>query len=136
MSNLDIYRSSAHAWLESCAGTYGREARRGLSVEDDLALGRRYQRAKFDAGYAGINWATEVGGQGLTHIEKITFDAEEMSFGMPSHYFGISLGMPIPILIRYGEDKEWMKERVLAALKGEEIWCQLFSEPEIGRAHV
>ena len=132
MSNLDIYRSSAHAWLESCAGTYGREARRGLSVEDDLALGRRYQRAKFDAGYAGINWATEVGGQGLTHIEKITFDAEEMSFGMPSHYFGISLGMPIPILIRYGEDKEWMKERVLAALKGEEIWCQLFSEPAGG----
>ena len=132
MSNLEAYRQTAHVWLESMDRTYGRDARRGLSVEDDLALGRRYQRAKFDAGYAGINWDKDVGGQGLTHIEKVTFDTEEMSFGMPSHYFGISLGMPVPILIRFGEDKEWMKERVLAALKGEEIWCQLFSEPSGG----
>jgi alkylation response protein AidB-like acyl-CoA dehydrogenase len=104
----------------------------GLSVEQDLALGRRYQRAKFDAGYAGINWSKDVGGQGLTHIEKVAFDTEEMAFGMPNAYFGISLGMPIPILIRFGADKEFMKERVLKALKGEEIWCQLFSEPAGG----
>jgi alkylation response protein AidB-like acyl-CoA dehydrogenase len=132
MSDLQAYRSTARSWLQSMAGTFGRDARRGLSVEGDLALGRRYQRAKFDAGYAGINWGTDVGGQGLTHIEKITFDAEEMSFGMPGHYFAISLGMPVPILIRFGEDKEWMKQRALAALKGEEIWCQLFSEPSGG----
>ncbi len=132
MSALESYRSKARVWLESVAPTFGRDARRGLGVEGDLALGRRYQRAKFDAGYAGINWSPEVGGQGLTHIEKVAFDTEEMSFGMPNHYFGISLGMPIPILIRFGEDKEWMKQRVLAALKGEEIWCQLFSEPAGG----
>ncbi len=132
MSALEAYRSAARAWLQSMAGTFGRDARRGLAVEDDLALGRRYQRAKFDAGYAGINWDKDLGGQGLTHIEKVTFDTEEMSFGMPNVYFGISLGMPVPILIRFGEDKDWMKQRVLAALKGEEIWCQLFSEPSGG----
>ena len=132
MSDLETYRSAARACLQSVAPTFGRDARAGLSVEDDLALGRRYQRTKFDAGYAGINWPKEVGGQGLTHIEKVAFDTEEMAFGMPNAYFGISLGMPIPILIRFGADKEFMKERVLKALKGEEIWCQLFSEPAGG----
>ena len=132
MSDLETYRIAARAWLQSVAPTFGRDARAGLSVEDDLALGRRYQRTKFDAGYAGINWPKEVGGQGLTHIEKVAFDTEEMAFGMPNAYFGISLGMPIPILIRFGADKEFMKERVLKALKGEEIWCQLFSEPAGG----
>jgi alkylation response protein AidB-like acyl-CoA dehydrogenase len=137
MSDVEAYRSAARAWLQSVAPTFGRDARVGLSVEQDLALGRRYQRAKFDAGYAGINWPREVGGQGLTHIEKVAFDTEEMAFGMPNVYFGISLGMPIPILIRFGEQdsdsgKEFMKERVLKALKGEEIWCQLFSEPAGG----
>ncbi len=132
MIDHQTYSATARAWLESVAPTFGREARRGLSHEQDLALGRRYQRAKFDAGYAGINWPTEFGGQGLTHIEKLLFDTEEMQFGMPSVYFGISLGMPVPMMMRYGSDKDFAKERVLAALKGEEIWCQLFSEPSGG----
>ena len=132
MSDLETYRSNARAWLESQAAEFGKEARRGLSVEDDLALGRRYQTAKYAAGYAGINWPTEFGGQGLSHIEKVTFDGEEMAFGMPSGYFGISLGMPVPILMRFGPDKAFAKERIIKALKGEEIWCQLFSEPSGG----
>ena len=132
MSDLETYRSTARTWLESAAPSFGRTARTGLSVEQDLALGRQYQRAKFDAGYAGVNWPVEIGGQGLTPIEKLAFDTEEMTFGMPGGYFGISLGMPVPILIRFGSDQAFMKERVLAALKGEEIWCQLFSEPAGG----
>ncbi len=132
MSDLETYRQKARAWLESVAGEFGREARRGNNVEEDLAAGRRYMAARHDAGYAGINWPTEMGGQGLGHLEKITFEAEEMQFGMPSGYFGISLGMPIPIMMRYCEDKAFVKERVIKALRGEEIWCQLFSEPSAG----
>jgi alkylation response protein AidB-like acyl-CoA dehydrogenase len=132
VSTFETYRSDARSWLESMAPTFGRPARRGLSEAEDLALGRRYQRAKFDAGYAGINWPVDFGGQGLTHIENVAFAAEEMPFGMPNIYFGISLGMPVPILMRFGHDKEFARERTLAALKGEEIWCQLFSEPSGG----
>jgi alkylation response protein AidB-like acyl-CoA dehydrogenase len=132
MSTLEAYRAKADAWLSSVAGEFGRDARRGLSEADDLALGRRYQRAKFDAGYAGINWPTEWGGQGLTHIEKVGFETEEMHYGMPNVYFGISLGMPVPILMRYGADHDFAKQRVLAAMMGDEIWCQLFSEPAGG----
>jgi len=132
MIDVEGYRKRARSWLASVASEYGRAARRGLPVDADLALGRRYQRAKFDAGYAGINWPTDVGGQGLSHLEKVAFETEEMAFGMPTAYFGISLGMPVPILIRYGGDRDWVKARVAAALRGEEIWCQLFSEPAGG----
>ena len=132
MSDLEAYRAKAAAWLASMVPLFGKEARNGLSETEDLALARRYQAAKFDAGYAGINWPTEYGGQGLGHLEKVTFDGEEMKYGFPNAYFGISLGMPVPILIRFGEDKAFVKDRVLKALRGEEIWCQLFSEPAGG----
>src|SRR5690606_4646480 len=132
MSDLEAFRAGAAAWLEAMVPLYGKAAREGLTEAEDLALARRYQKAKFDAGYAGINWPREFGGQGLGHLEKVTFDTEEMKHGFPSFYFGISLGMPIPVLMQFGQDKAWVKERVLKALQGEEIWCQLFSEPSGG----
>ena len=132
MSELDTYREKARAFLTSMAPKYAREARVGNTVEQDLALGRAYMAARYDAGFGGINWPVEMGGQGLTHLHKITFDAEEMQFGMPNVFFGISLGMPVPIIMHYCEDKAWVKERVIKALRGEEIWCQLFSEPAGG----
>lgn len=128
----EAYRAKARNWLESIEAEFGREARRGLTEEQDLALGRRYQAAKYAAGFAGINWPVDFGGQGLSHIEKVIFESEEMKFGVPNVYFGISLGMPVPILMRFGADKEFARERVIKALKGEEIWCQLFSEPSGG----
>ena len=132
MSDLNAYRASARAFLETMDAKYGRDARTGNSMEQDLALGREYMAAKHDAGFAGINWPVDMGGQGLTHLHKIAFDGEEMQFGMPVGFFGISLGMPVPILMHYCEDKEFVKERVRKALRGEEIWCQMFSEPSGG----
>jgi alkylation response protein AidB-like acyl-CoA dehydrogenase len=132
MSELESWRLKARAWLESVASTFGMEARRGLSEADDLMLGRRYAAARFEAGFAGINWSTEFGGQGLSPLHKMIFEQEEMRFGMPGGYFGVSLGMPVPVVMRFCEDKAWVRERVIAALRGEEIWCQLFSEPSGG----
>jgi alkylation response protein AidB-like acyl-CoA dehydrogenase len=132
MSDIADYAAKADAWLSSVADEFGSAARKGLSEAEDLALGRRYMKARFDAGYAGINWPVEFGGQGLSHIEKVAFETEEMKYGMPNTYFGISLGMPVPILMKYCEDRDFVRERVLKALQGEEIWCQLFSEPAAG----
>ena len=132
MNDIEAYRRKARNWLESVAQRYGRSARERLSEKEDLALGRAYLKERHAAGYAGINWPVDYGGQGLGHIEKVAFDTEEMQFGMPTAYFGISLGMPVPVLMRFCEDKQWVRERVLKALTGEEIWCQLFSEPAAG----
>ena len=132
MSDIAAYAAGADMWLQSVAGEFGSAARKGLSEAEDLALGRRYLGARFAAGYAGINWPVEFGGQGLTHIEKVAFETEEMKYGMPNAYFGISLGMPVPIMMKFCTDKAFVRERVLKAMQGEEIWCQLFSEPAAG----
>lgn len=132
MTDIDRFRSEARAWLQSVAPRFGRAARTGLDEKADLELGRAYLRERYAAGYAGINWPTEFGGRGLGHIEKVAFDTDEMQFGMPVQYFGISLGMPVPVIMRFAEDKAWVRDRVVRALTGEEIWCQLFSEPAAG----
>ena len=132
MIALDTWREQARAWLASVAPEFAQAARAGFTPEQDLAAGRRYQRAKFDAGFAGIHWSPEFGGQGLTPLHKVAFEQEEMQYGMPHGYFGVSLGIPVPVIMQFAPDKAWAKERVLAALKGEEIWCQLFSEPSGG----
>ena len=70
---LEAYRIRARAWLASHAGEYGVEARRGLSEDEDLALGRRWQRLKADHGYAGIAWPKADGGAGLGEPESAIF---------------------------------------------------------------
>jgi alkylation response protein AidB-like acyl-CoA dehydrogenase len=134
MSELDAYRAEARRWLQVAEREFGWEVRRELSEAEDLWLARRYQAAKHAAGYAGITLPREFGGQDLTPLHKAVFDAEEMPFGLPMGYFGVSVNMPIPVLIRFGreEDRAWIRARSIAALKGEEIWCQLFSEPAAG----
>ena len=132
MNDLEAYRKEARAWLESVAPEFGLKARKGFSETEELGMARRYQRAKFDAGYAGINWSPEFGGQGLTPLHKVIFEQEEMPFAMPTGFYGVSLSISVPVVMQFAQDREWAKERVLAALKGEEIWCQLFSEPSGG----
>ena len=90
-----------------------------MSEADDLALGRKYMASKYEAGFSGINWPVEVGGQGLSPLHKVAFDTEEMRYALPTGYFGISIGMPVPVLIKFGEDRGWVRERVIAALRGE-----------------
>jgi alkylation response protein AidB-like acyl-CoA dehydrogenase len=132
MTDLEAWRLAARKWLRSQEPTFGWAARRGMSDAEDLAAGRAYQLAKFEAGYAGINWPREFHGQGLTPLHKLVFEQEEMPFGMPMGYYGVSLGISVPVVMRFAQDQDWARERVLAALRGEEIWCQLFSEPSGG----
>ncbi|MET0361483.1 MAG: acyl-CoA dehydrogenase [Sphingobium sp.] len=130
-ADLDAYRTQARAWLESKVAEFGAAAQKGLSEDEALALGRRFMESKYEAGYVGIAWPKEHGGQGLGHLKKLAFDQEEMKHGFPTGFFGVSLGMPVPIMLRYVKD-EWARERGVKAMRGEEIWCQLFSEPAAG----
>ena len=131
MSDLNAFRSQVRTWLAGHAAEFGVEARRGLSEADDLALARRWQRTKYDAGYAGISWPKPYGGAGLSELEQAIFAEEEAKFNFGTSYFGISLGQPIPVMLKYAAED--LRQRFAhPALKGEEIWCQLFSEPAAG----
>ena len=130
--DIEAFRADCRAWLHSVAPRFGRAGRQGLDAADDLKLGRAYLAARYEAGFAGINWPAAVGGRQLSPLHKVVFEQEEMPFGMPTGYFGVSLGMPVPVMIRFCEDRALVRERVIAALRGKEIWCQLFSEPGAG----
>ncbi|MEY2425615.1 MAG: hypothetical protein QOI61_1187 [Actinomycetota bacterium] len=96
----------------------------------DLATQRAYQAALADAGLAGLTWPTPWG-QGLTPEHQRVFNEEAAGYVLPTTAYIIGLGMVIPTMIEFGTDAQ--RERYVAkALRGEEIWSQLFSEPGAG----
>lgn len=130
-AKLEAYRVRARAFLDQYAATFSGAARTDLGPVQDLALGRAWQRLKSENGYAAITLPREYGGGGGTDIERIVFAEEENAYRFPTDYFRISLNNPVPIVARWATDEQ--KERLLPpAIRGDEIWCQLFSEPAAG----
>lgn len=130
-TDLIGYRTRAAAWLAQHAVHFCGEARKGLSFDQDLALARRWQALKFEHGYAGITLPKVYGGAGCTELEKIIFCEEEMRYDLPLNYFSVSLSNPVPIMLRHAPE-EARRRLAPLALRGDQIWCQLFSEPSAG----
>jgi acyl-CoA dehydrogenase len=96
-----------------------------------LARARMWQAMKFDAGLAKITWEPEFGGRNGTSMQQVIYNQEEVKHRVPGDAFVIGLGMIAPTLRTCGTDAQ--RERYLTKLlRGEEIWCQLFSEPGAG----
>ena len=90
-----------------------------------------WQAKKADAGYAGITWSKDWGGRGGTPIQQVIYDQEEAKYAVPRGLFDIGLGMCIPTICTWGTQAQ--RDRFARkALRGEEVWCQLFSEPAAG----
>jgi alkylation response protein AidB-like acyl-CoA dehydrogenase len=130
--SAEDYRSRARAWLEANAPRRGpdgmEEDTRGQAT---IADQQAFQAKLYEAGFAGITWPVEYGGQGLTNAEQIAFSSEARNYSLPVGAFVIGLGMPGPTILEMGTEAQ--KQRYLPPmLRGEEIWCQLFSEPGAG----
>jgi alkylation response protein AidB-like acyl-CoA dehydrogenase len=105
--------------------------RADASEAEMLADARAFQTALHDAGLAGITWPREYGGQGLGQAEQQVFAEEAAGHDLPVAPFIIGMGMCGPTLVDLGTSAQ--KQRYLRPLlRGEEIWCQLFSEPGAG----
>lgn len=103
----------------------------GVGVRPSLSEAKRYQAALYDAGLAGITWPREYGGQGLSDRYQSIFNEEAISYASLEDIYGIGFGMCIPTILAHGSEAN--KHRyVRPAARGEEIWCQLFSEPAAG----
>jgi alkylation response protein AidB-like acyl-CoA dehydrogenase len=130
-AELHEYRLRARQWLADNAPAFSGEVRRGLSFEQDLALGRRWQALKSEAGYAAINLPAKWGGGGQSELHKIVFGEEELRYQLPIEYFVISTAQCMAIFLRYGAE-EFTERLAPLAIRGEHIWCQMFSEPGAG----
>ncbi|MFJ2112587.1 acyl-CoA dehydrogenase family protein [Streptomyces sp. NPDC087850] len=93
-----------------------------------------FLRARFDAGLAWVHYPQGLGGLGAPRSLQAVVDAELAAAGAPDNdprRIGIGLGMAAPTILRFGTQEQ--KERFLRPLWiGEEVWCQLFSEPGAG----
>lgn len=131
------FRAEVRKWLDQNAPKGGDTDPGELAERADknfLAACRAWQAKKAAAGYARITWPKEVGGYGGTPIQQVIFSQEEGKTGNVAGLYGpfaIGLGMCIPTLMTYGA-KQAIARFVKPALFGEEIWCQLFSEPAGG----
>jgi alkylation response protein AidB-like acyl-CoA dehydrogenase len=92
---------------------------------------RAYQDALFRAELAGLTWPKEYGGQGLPSRYQAIFNEEAADYDVPADVFSIGFGTCVPTVLAHGSEQQ--KQRyVRPAARGEEIWCQLLSEPSAG----
>jgi len=101
------------------------------NMAESLARAKEWQAKKADAGFAAITWPKQLGGRGGSPIEQVIYNQEEANYAVPRGVFEIGLGMCIPTMMTYGTPAQ-LERYVRPALRGEEIWCQLFSEPAGG----
>ena len=120
------FRKEAANWLAENVPTD--DAFRALPP---LQQAKIWQKRKYDAGWACIGWAPEFGGRGASPIEEVIWRQEESRYDLPSNFFLIGQGMIGPTLMAWASEED--KARFLPLLaSGEEVWCQLFSEPAGG----
>lgn len=129
------FRAEVRAWLESNAERRGprRAEPHDHSPEAEARAWeemKAWQRKKYEGGWAAITWPVEYGGRGGTPIQQMIFNEEQAHFDVPLGFIAASLGMIGPALMRFGTDEQ--KKYLPAMLRGDEVWCQLFSEPEAG----
>ena len=124
------FRQQVRSWLTE----HKAEAPPAKGMSDDDAYidsRRQWQRQLAEAGYAGLTWPKEFGGQGKGPIEQVIVNQELAAAQVPGILDVIGIGMLGPCIIAHGTDEQ--KQRYLGPmLHGDEVWCQLFSEPAAG----
>jgi alkylation response protein AidB-like acyl-CoA dehydrogenase len=142
VQELADFAATARKWLAEHVPPRADEAGRPVAVFHDLpfdeerALLARIQewlRVKFDAGYGALSWPVEHGGAGLSALHEEAFAEVEREFDTPGQHelTSVSTALIAPTVQMFGTDEQ--KARLVRALlRGDELACQLFSEPSAG----
>jgi len=132
--NGAAFRREVREWLSANAEVRPPGALRLFESDHDettVARARHWQAKKFAAGWAGITWPREHGGRGGTVTEQVIWNQEVEAFDAPEDVFMVGIAMGGPTLIAHGTGAQ-QAALLPPLLRGEEIWCQLFSEPDAG----
>jgi alkylation response protein AidB-like acyl-CoA dehydrogenase len=132
----DEFRRTVREWLGMHAArrTDALQVSHGTGDEYDhekVLRAKRFQRELHSAGLAGLSWPAEAGDAGLDPRYEIIFQQECAAFALPNALFNVGLGMCGPTIAVHGTPSQ--RQRWLGAiLSGDDVWCQLFSEPDAG----
>jgi alkylation response protein AidB-like acyl-CoA dehydrogenase len=123
------FRHDVRAWLETSLPRLSWPE--PVDLEDKAPFWRQWQTMLFEAGYAGLTWPREHGGQGLDERMRAIFAEECDRAGAPERLNIIGEDFAGPTVAHFGSEEQ--KARHLRRiLTGQDIWCQLFSEPDSG----
>ena len=128
------FRAEAAGWLEAHAERRPAHGRGRFPLPDEPGYVERckqWQGILYAGGWAGITWPKEYGGRGGTPMQQLIFSQEQAKFDVATGAFAVGIGMAGPTLIAHGTDEQ-KKEHLDPLLRGERVWCQLFSEPGAG----
>lgn len=129
------YRAKVRSWLDANATLRESGKAKGNMLDEAegelIAKAKAWQAKKSEEGWACLRWPKEFGGQGATAMESVIFNQEEGRYDLPPSIYGIGHGMLGPTIMAHGTEEQ--KQRFLPNMvKGDEVWCQLFSEPDAG----
>jgi alkylation response protein AidB-like acyl-CoA dehydrogenase len=130
----EAFRQQVRGWLYQNLppgwGTPGYRTPR--TAAEKIAASKAWQATLYRGGWAGMTWPRECGGRGATLVEQLIFNEECAAADAPdSINLAVALGLVGPTLIACGTDEQ--KAHFLPRiLRGEDVWCQGFSEPNAG----
>ena len=122
------FRAEVQTWL---AANVPQSDSPAENESELIRKAKDWQANKADAGWACLHWPKEYGGRSATPIESVIWGQEESKYDVPTGIFSIGQGMCGPTMAAYATEEQ--KTRYLPPMaRGDEIWCQLFSEPAAG----
>ena len=124
---VSAFRGELRRWLEE----HPPPVVDGAATAADAEILRSWHRTLHDGRWVGVNWPVEYGGRGATLAELAVYNEELARVNAPQLLGRVGVSLVGPTLVAHGtvaQRDRWMP-RILA---GEDIWCQLFSEPEAG----
>ena len=130
----EAFRAEFRAWLDEHLTDELRALPTVLNCgpgSPELEALRAWNRELAAAGYAAITWPPEYGGRGAGIMEQVVFSEEMHRAEAPGTVNIIGLSNIAPAIIEHGteEQKRTLLPRML---RGDDIWCQGFSEPDAG----
>ncbi len=130
----EAFRAEFRSWLDEHYTDEFRAEGLGFSMEMDaerLASMRAWNRKLADARFAAISWPPEYGGRGAGTMEQVVFAEEMHRSGAPGTLNPLGLSNIAPAIIEFGTDEQ-KRQFLPRMLRGDDIWCQGFSEPNAG----
>jgi len=130
VSDLETFRADVSAWLR--ANTQHAPRNYGAIVPPELVEeGTAWQRRLYDAGMTGFHWPTEHGGKGLSAAHTGVWLEEAALADVPPFLNMVSIVLMGETVMAHGTDEQ-KADHLHRTLRGERVWCQLFSEPGAG----
>ena len=127
MTSLAEFRDELHSWLQAHPPP---DVEVAATVEDADAL-REWQRALAAGRWIGIHWPVEYGGRGASLNQVAAYNEELARVQAPQILGRAGVSLVGPTLMAHGTEtqrRHWMRR----ILSGDDVWCQLFSEPDAG----